>query len=182
MVGASVGSVILPVEKRKDVMGRYRTQSLFLETNNTSEDPMFTLYSSVDKKKDGKTYISLRQMYLDFEDITEYEFVMTIFGEWNHWLKLTRNALIGREIREWRKELEIKLRSKAIKEIAKESDKGGASGISAAKWLAEGRWKSADRGKGRPSKKGNESEEDIHARISAETKEDLERITGKTTH
>ena len=59
-------------QKMVDKMGKYRTQSLFLEIGY-GDDAIFTLKDQ-DHVHDGKTYLSLRKMYLEFNDPTEYQF------------------------------------------------------------------------------------------------------------
>lgn len=122
--------------KYKDAQGRYRTQSLFLETNITTMDSVFTL-----KEYDHKGCQSMKLLYLKAKDVTEYRAAMEILGSWQHWLKLVDAAWFQPYINEWRQELEVLLRSEAIEDLRKNSKDKSGKGSNAARWLAEGKWK-----------------------------------------
>src|SRR5690554_1234851 len=129
----------------RDTIGNFRTLSLFFETNITDYEPLYTLKDD-NHEVNGKVYPSLKRVYLSFDDPTEWEFVEAVFGNWRHWEKILGNKKLREYIDQWRYELEIKLRSQAIREMVKQSSKKD----SAAKWLAEGQWKGKARG--RPTK------------------------------
>lgn len=148
----------------KDVIGNFRTLSLFFEYNQTDMAPIFTL-----KDYDHEGCASLKQIYLSFNDPTEWEFVEAVFGNWRHWEKLCNNKMLSPYIDQWRKELEIKLRSQAIRNMISQSKNKD----SAAKWLAEGSWKGK---RGRPSKEEVERERKIAAGIDNELNEHWERV------
>jgi hypothetical protein len=150
----------------KDTIGNFRTMSLFFETNNTNYEALYSL-KDYDHEVDGKMYPSLKKIYLQFEDPTEWEFVEAVFGNWRHWERICNNKLIFPYIEQWRKELEIKLRSKAIRDIVKLSK----TKDSAAKWVAEGNWKGKKTG--RPTKEVQERE----LNISKEIHEQWERLS-----
>lgn len=130
----------------KDSQGKWLTQSLFLEFNY-NEDALFTL-DDQDKEYKGKLYTSLKRVYLEEEDTTEYLFANKYFGGWNHWKRLRGNKAISKHIDEAKDELELKLRSQGIKQIIEHSK--GDKGYQAAKWLADHGWDT--RKAGRPSK------------------------------
>jgi len=126
--------------KFKDNQGRYKTYSLFLETKAFStvrDEAVFSLMDE-DREVDGKVYPSLKKMYLEAEDITEYLFVTEVMGtSWEHWKRLCKNKAINKHIFEWREELEIKLRAKGIKSAVDLADGGN---YSASKFLADRGW------------------------------------------
>jgi hypothetical protein len=155
-------------EQLKDEIGNFRTLSLFLETNVTSHTALFTLKDD-DYEKDGVQYLSLKRLYLSYDDPTEWEFVMAVFGNWRHWQRIIGNKILFSYIEQWRDEQEIKLRSKGIKSLVRMSkDKD-----SAAKWLAEGAWKGK---RGRPSKAEIEREKKIQANIVKDLDEHWDRL------
>ena len=156
-------------ETMLDSMGKFRTQSLFLELGYGA-DSLFTLKDQ-DHEHEGKTYPSLKRLYLEFEDPTEYEFANTVLLGWRHWQRMCENKVIRKHIDEWREELEVKLRSQAIRDAIQEAKKGH---FQAAKWVADRGW--STRGAGRPSKADIEHEKKVQARIDNEYSGDVVRM------
>jgi hypothetical protein len=157
-------------EQMLDDMGRPITQSLFLEINYT-DMAVYTLKDD-DHELNGKQYPSLKKLYLECEDPTEYVFATTYLIGWKHWLRLCENKAIRKHIDEWREELEIKLRSRGVHEVIKAATRPG--GLQAAKWLADRGW--ASRPAGRPSKAEVEREREFAARVSDEFSADILRL------
>jgi len=152
----------------KDSMGRYRTQSLFLETISiTTETPVFTL-----KPQDHKGLPSLKRLYLEWMDPTEYSFAVEVLGSWEHWLKLCGSEWFMEHITVWRDELEIKLRSEGVASMRKLAAKGNKD---ASKWLAEKGWNKRS-GAGRPSKEEVERERMQQARLASDLDDDAKRL------
>ena len=154
----------------KDSQGKWRTQGLFLETTYDT-DALYTL-SDDDKEYKGKTYLSMKRLYIEMEDTTEYEFANKYFGGWNHWKRLRGNKNLRKHIDEAKAELELKLMAKGIKQIIdhSKSDKG----YQAAKWLADRGWDT--RKAGRPSKDEVEGELKRQAREDDEYSADILRF------
>lgn len=152
-----------------DSMGKLRTQSLFLELGYGAE-AIFTLKDQ-DHTHEGKEYLSLKRLYLEFEDPTEYEFATNVLLGWKHWQRMCENKLIRKHIDDWRDELEVKLRSRAIIDAIKEARKGH---FQAAKWVADRGW--STRGAGRPTKAETERQKKIEERIDDEYKGDVVRM------
>jgi hypothetical protein len=132
-----------------DSMGRYKTQSLFLETAYDSE--AFFTFDDVDKVYKGKTYTSLKRLYLEMEDVTEYAFADAHLAGWNHWKKICGNSAIREHIEDWRYELELKLTARAMSKIKEMAEEGN---YNAAKYIANKEYSS---GKGRPTKADKEA-------------------------
>jgi len=152
-----------------DTSGRPITQSMFLEVGY-SEAAIYT-FKDNDHVYEGKTYPSLKRLYLLEEDPTEYDFANKYLLGWRHWNRLCENKLIRKEIDEWRIELEMKLRSRAVKEMIRSAEKGG---VQASKWLADRGWE--QRGAGRPSKADIASEKALMARVDNEYSSDIIRL------
>lgn len=152
-----------------DNQGRPLTQSLFLEIGY-GETAIYTL-KEVDHEWNGKTYFSLKRLYLETNDPTEYEFATKYLLSWKHWQRLCDNKVLRAYIDEWREELEIKLRSKAVKKMIDSANKGG---VQASKWLSDRGW--AQRGAGRPSKAQVASEKAFMARVDSEYGADVIRL------
>lgn len=163
----------LNMSKYKDDQGRFLTRALFFETSGiagtrTKYPPPFTL-----KEQDYKNYKSLRQIYLSYEDPTEYSFAIDVFGSWDHWDKLQNSDWFIPHLEEWRLELETKMESKGIQrmvELAEKDDKGPA-----AKWLASKGWKEGTK-RGRPSKEEVKGERKRQAKVYKDITEDADRI------
>ena len=155
-----------------DTMGRPLTQSLFLEIGYNTQYAVFT-FDDDDKEYKGKVYPSLKKLYLQSEDPTEYQFAKKHLLGWKHWKRLNENAVLRVHFDEWREELEIAMRSEAILSIIDmtTSDQGN---FQAAKWLADRGWDK--RGAGRPSKSEIDREKRINSRIGDELTADIIRM------
>lgn len=159
----------IPDKKRfKDSTGKYLTQSLFLENGYNTEYAIYTL-TDTDKEYNGKVYPSLRRLYLECMDPTEYEFANKYLWGWEHWQRITANNLMTEQIEQWREELEVRLRSIAIRSIVKSS----VDSYNAAKWIADGSWKQK---RGRPSRAELAKEKRIRERTAAAVDDDASRI------
>jgi len=156
----------------RDKMGRYRTQSLFREMaygKLANHGPLYTL-----KDEDPQEKLpSLKRLYLESNDPTEYEFAIAAFGEWNHWKLISELAWMQDYVYQWRAELEIKMRSEAVRVILEES-RSGKGKYNAAKFISDAGWKPKSRG--RPSKAEVTQQAKIQVGINASIAEDLERI------
>lgn len=141
--------------KFKDSMGRPLTQSLFLEFGYNVEFAYYTI-DDEDKTYEGRIYPSLKKLYLNMADPIEYEFATTYLLGWNHWEKMQGNKMIMHHIEEWRKELDLKLRSEAFRMIVDASE----DNYQAAKFLSEKGWEKNS--VGRPKKKADTSAVDTY--------------------
>lgn len=151
----------------KDVMGRYLTQSLFFEYANTPH-AVYTLKDH-DHEVDGVLYPSLRKLYLDCNDPTEYVFATTYLWGWDHWQKMLTNSMILENVNKWRDELEVKLRAEAVKSIIEQ----GRDSFAAAKWAADGHWNVK---KGRPTREEAKREREMRERAVKGVQSDADRI------
>lgn len=149
--------------------GRPVTQSLFLELGYT-DLAIYTLKEQ-DHIYNGKVYPSIKRLYLETEDPTEYEFATSYFLSWGHWLRICENKAVRKYIDEWREELEYKLRSQAVKQLMKSAAKGNSQ---SAKWFADRGW--VNRAAGRPSKLEVEKEKKVQASLNGEYGADVLRM------
>lgn len=152
-----------------DSSGRPMTQSLFLEAQYSP----FSVYTlkDVDYEYNGKMYPSIKKLYLETADPTEYEFATKYLLGIKHWYRIYENKLMQGHIDEWRFELELKLRSQGVKTLISAANKGSQS---ASKWLADRGW--SDRPAGRPSKSEIEKEKKIQMHITDEYADDFKRL------
>lgn len=153
----------------QDAMGKPITQSLFLEIGYTDQ-AVYTLKDQ-DHEHNGNYYPSLKRLYLECADPTEYEFATTYLLGWKHWLRLCENKMVRKHIDEWREELEVKLRSRGVKNVLESAKSGN---YQAARWLADRGWDT--RGAGRPSKADVEKEQRVQAAMSGEYEADVVRL------
>jgi hypothetical protein len=155
--------------------GKILTEALFWETNRDREAyaPLFTL-----KPVEHMGCPSLKQIYLEHRDPTEYTFAMSVFGSWQHWEALTSLIWFKPHVEEWRSELAVLLKSEAARAalgVLSDPEAPSANKMQAARFVAEKGWEEKAT-KGRPKK------EDIQkaARQVAETNshwdEDYKRI------
>ena len=156
--------------KLLDSQGRPLTQSLFVECGYNEEYAVYTL-KDVDHEWNGKLYPSLKRLYLEMEDATEYEFANTYLLGWRQWQRIYENKMFKTHIDEWREELEYKLRSKATKQMISLAATGN---YQASKWLIDRGWQT--RGAGRPTKSELTAQKAIDKRIEEEYGADVHRL------
>lgn len=158
--------------KFKDEKGRYITQGLFLEDKYNTNLAYYTL-DGEDKNYKDVVYPSLKRLFLEEGDPTEYLFATKYLYDWEHWQRLCKNALIGRHIDRWREELSLSLRADGISSIidAALTDKH----YQASKWLADKGWEVKSRG--RPSKEEIEGELRKQADAEKEFSDDFKLLT-----
>jgi hypothetical protein len=154
--------------KFKDERGSYITQSLFLEVGYDTDKAVYT-FSDEDKEYKGVTYKSLRKLYLEECDPTEYNFAVKYLWGWEHWQRLCNNKLLLEEITKWREELEIKLRAMGVRNIIRQS----GDAMVAAKWVADGLW---DTARDKRTKSGKAKEKAIREKVDKAVEDDASRI------
>ena len=146
----------------KDIRGVYRTQSLFHET---ALDPEFKTYTLMGKDIvwKGKTLPSLKRLYLDCADTTEYIFANTYLFDYDHWKKICGNKRILEYINNWRYELELKLKAEGLLQLRALAKSGNRE---ASTFFANGKWSEAA-SKNKRSKDVNEEVEKLSSHESA---------------
>ena len=155
-----------------DSTGRPLTQSLFLEIGYT-DFAVFTLKDQ-DFDYNGKQLPSLKRLYLEFEDPTEYDFANTYLLGWRHWKRMNENKILKKHFEEWREELEYRMRSKGVRSLLKSATNGN---FQAAKFFVDRGWDK--RQAGRPSKAELEKEKAFQERVSEEYGGDVVRLFGE---
>lgn len=164
----------------KNSQGHWRTMSLFHEEYRPEfreGDPMFTL-----KDYDLPNGCpSLKKLYLELEDLTEFEFADKYLGGWPHWEKLNGNKQLQGIFAQWRKELQLKLKSRALATLIKTAgDPNNRNTYEANKFLITGGWlpkEDKEAGKrGRPSKEEVKDEMAKQMELEKQLNEDLKRL------
>lgn len=164
---------MIEIDKSKflDSEGRPLTQSIFLEVGY-NDYAIYTLKEN-DHEYNGKIYPSLKKLYLEMEDPTEYFFASRYLLGWKHWSRLKQNKVLKPHFEEWAEELEVKIRAQAIRDIisCSASEQGG---FQAAKWLADRGWDK--KAVGRPTKADKEREDRIADTIAEQFSADIVRL------
>jgi|14_taG_2_1085336.scaffolds.fasta_scaffold00147_14 hypothetical protein len=156
--------------------GNFYTQALFLELCYSSPANAIYTLKDEDYEHNGKTYKSIKRLYLEIADPTEYAFATQCFAGWSHWKRLCEKTTnLHSHIAEWRDELEVKMRSEGVRGVVEEAVTGGKGALQASKWLADKGW-TDKRSAGRPSKKEVEGELKQQAGIKSALDKDLERV------
>ena len=144
------------VKQTKDEQGRYILRLLFFELASPEQrqrfDVPFTLKEH-DYEYEGVIYTSLRRIYLEMEDPTEYRFAQHVFGSWDHWKTLKSLNAFKEYYKSWSEELSIRLQAKGVARMIEEAQSDSKSSAVAARWLAEKGWQDKQDYKGRPNKR-----------------------------
>lgn len=152
-------------------MGKFLTESLILELKYDRERAVYTLKDQ-DHEDEHGVYPSLKRLYLECNDPTEYDFANTYLLGLQHWIRLSNNKRMKPVVEEWRFEMEYKMRSMAAKEIIKQARKGAWQ---ASKWVVDRGW--MERAAGRPSAEDVERETKIQSRLADEYAQDAVLLT-----
>ena len=136
-------------------MAQLHTKGLFYETclpeDRESMGTSWTLKEE-DHHADGKVYKSMKKLYISMEDVTEYEFAQVAIGSYKHWERLLESPIIRPHIDQWRKELNLKLKARAMKSIIKAATEDEKLSFQAMKYLADNEYLDKKGKRGRPSK------------------------------
>lgn len=146
------------MQKKGSKNGRPSTQTLFIDYN-----------------PEGKYSLEVwHKVFIEEADITEYRAAMVLTGSWEDWCVIKRCWPHFRKVilAGWLEELEVKLRSDAIKQMVGQSKE--KNGTNAAKWIAEGKYR--QRGPGKPSNAEVEREARIAAGVESEVDADIARM------
>jgi hypothetical protein len=152
--------------------GTFYTQGLFYELTHNQDRALYTLKEHDYTLPNGRVLPSIKQLYLDERDLTEYRFANKYFFSWPHWQRCLGNAMIRKEVEGWREELELLMMSEGLQGVIDEATSGKS--YQAAKWLAEKGW--LDKSKGRPSNEDKNKVLKQAARAKAMHDDDLSRI------
>ena len=156
----------------KDALGKWLTLAMFWESRHPKYTPTYTL-KDYDMERDGVFYPSLKKIYLEKSDPTEYLFATEVFDSWPHWQAICNSYRIRPIIAKWREELEVKLRAEGVRAIMTSAINDGSKGVTAAKYIAEKGW---EKHRGRPSKDEVDGERKMAASVAKELEDDLARM------
>lgn len=149
--------------------GRLITQGLFIDFKYDETFAQYTL-DDWDKEYKGKTYPSLKKLFIQFGDVIEYDFANEYLLGWNHWQRICANKLLAEHIEVWREELTLSLMAEGVRNIAQQAE----TSFQASKFLADRGWEVKKAG--RPSKADKQSELDKRLRMTSEYDSDVIRM------
>lgn len=164
----------------KNASGVHMLKPIFYELDDSEK--VWAQYSlkDYDHIVDGKIYPSIRKLYVDFEDPTEYDFACTYFDNWNHWTKMTQASFFQSYLKEMREELDVKLRARSLSKIKQTAESDGKDSLQANKFLIQGGWKTpVEKSQvGRPTKQKIKEEAEKLFNQRTEFDDDFERVLG----
>ena len=133
---------LFTMSQLKGPNGKCRTKSLFYELSYYDTTDVIFTTKEQDITVKGKAYVSLQQLFINMvpNDPTEYEFAMSVFGSWEVWKTISEAPQLRPFVSNWRNEVVVKVKSKAIQAIAEEMRSNGRSSFSAAKLLLDKGW------------------------------------------
>jgi hypothetical protein len=162
---------------RNSSNGRY-LKGLFYEMTTADKSSVSYTLKDWDHTVDGIVYPSLYKLYIEQEDLTEYEFANTHLDGWEHWEMLTSTSWFRPYADRWRKELSLKLRARALNRMKAEAASSSKNAFLANKYLVEkGFVDSAEKhSRGRPTKDQVKAAAHELALTDKRLEEDFERL------
>jgi hypothetical protein len=137
---------------------------------HTTRRPTRALFKEYSRGQGEISINDWRKVFVECEDLTEYEPALKLCGSWEEWCRFKKEwPHFLTIVQEWKDEVEIRLRSQAVKRIVKASD----TSVDAAKWIAEGKF---HKRAGKPSKAEVERQAKIEAGVQDQTRDEIERV------
>jgi hypothetical protein len=138
---------------RNSTNGRY-LKGLFFETTGSDKASVSYTLKDWDHTVDGIVYPSLYRLYLEQEDLTEYEFANAHLDGWEHWEMLTSATWFRPYVSRWRRELSLKLKARALNRLKAEAASTSKNAFLANRYIIEKGYVDTGEksGRGRPSK------------------------------
>ncbi len=122
----------------KGLNNNWITKGLFIEYRylpKVGDHYMYTL-----QHEDRDSYPSLRRLYLESDDPTEYTFACEHLGGWDHWKYLCDEEFFKPTVALWRDEYSIRMKALALRKIKLEAKGEGKLSYDANKYLLEEGW------------------------------------------
>lgn len=122
----------------KGLNNNWITKGLFIEYRYIPKVGDHCMYTLSPEDKDS--YPSLRRLYLESPDPTEYLFSVIHLGGWDHWKYLCDESFFKPTVLLWRDEYLIRMKSQALAEIQLAAKGEGKLSYDANKYLLEEGW------------------------------------------
>lgn len=159
----------------KNTNGVWLTRELFYETAQNKDNVIYTL-----KQEDHMGFPSLYRLYMEADDVTEYSFALRHLGGWSHWKLLADSTFFKTYIDDWREELEVRARARALAKIINTAAGSSKDAFMAQKFVANKEWdKAKPATKGRPSNAAIKTAANDIAIEQRRLTDDLSRLTSK---
>ncbi len=145
------------IKFRNESNQRY-TKALFYEQSWTDKEGIAYTLKDSDYEVNGVKLPSLYLLYMEecLKDPSEFSFASKHLDGWDHWLMIRDATWFNKPYYlRWKAELEVRIRSKALIEIVKESKLQTKNSFAINRFLLEKGWNPDDKGntkRGRPSK------------------------------
>lgn len=158
--------------KYVNAMGNRYTKAIFFEMTLADKGTvLFTL-----KDRDHQGYPSLYRLYMDFDDLTEYEFAMEYLEGWEHWKLLCECSWFKPFVNRWREELHLSHAASALRQVKRIAATNENGSMAANKYLLEKGWQKNIDPVGRPSKEAIKRKAKEMILTEKEVDEDHKRI------
>ena len=170
-----VFQMVQPPNKFRSTVNSRLLKGLFFE--QTLADKTSCVYTLKDIDHEGLP--SLYRLYMETDDPTEWDFANKHLDGWEHWEMLTACAWFKPYVERWRKELELRMKSKALARIKAEAKLTTKESFQANKYLLEKGWEPKDgqaKGRGRPTKDDIKKAASEAASQEKRLSEDMERM------
>lgn len=132
------------------------------------------------KGEDSDKGLSLYRLYMDSEDLTEWEFAQAHMDSFEHWEMLCQCTWFQPIVERWRRELALKLKAKALRRLMIEAESDTKNSYAANRFIIEKGW-AGEETKG-ATKRGRPTKAEVHKATQAiiqtnsRTDEDFERL------
>ena len=153
---------------------RYYKALFFEETGADKATVVYTL-----KDVDHEGFPSLYRLYMDLDDPTEWEVANQLMDGWEHWENLCTCTWFKPIVERWRKEVELRMKSKALVRIRSEAKTASKEAFAANKYILEKGWEPKEgsrNGRGRPTKDDIKKAADDLAKASNQLSDDYLRL------
>ncbi len=163
----------------RNANGVHLTKALFYEKSGDKANVLYTLKDK-DFTKGALHYPSLYRLYMEMEDITEFEFAERYFENWEHWMLLCSLSWFSFRAERFRHDLELKLKSQALSHIIAVSRSSTRDAYGASKYILEkGYEKKKANNVGRPSTEQIHKQAKILVNENSLIDADFDRILNK---
>lgn len=155
------------MSKFKNASGAWLLKQLFFEFAETERSRvLYTL-----KDEDHQGYPSLRRLYLELGDESEYQFANLYFGGWPHWKRLMNANWFMDYLSSYREELQVRNQAESLLQLRQAARAGN---LQINKYLLERGWDKDS--VGRPTKEKIRQEAQRITKDSSDVADDLARI------
>ncbi len=153
-------------------VGKFYTKALFYE--QTLADKASVVYTL--KDVDHKGFDSLKRLYMDMDDLTEYDFAIQHLANWEHWKLLCECTWFKPIVSLWREELHLRHAASALRQVKRIAATNENGSMAANKYLLEKGWQKNLDPVGRPSKEAIKKKAKEMVLTEQEIEEDHSRI------